>query len=171
VTQGSTGTFDVLLRESDPPPSGFLAIECRRSGPDGDYKLVFIFANPLTSVGGSSLTSGTGSVSNSQIDPNDAHNYTVNLTGVANAQVITVTLTNVADSSGNFSSSVSATMGVLIGDTNSDRFTDAVDVSQTKSQSGNAVTSSNFREDVNVDGFIDAVDVSLVKSKSGTALP
>jgi hypothetical protein len=62
-------------------------------------------------------------------------------------------------------------MDVLVGDTNADHFADAVDVSQTKSQSGNAVTGSNFREDVNVDGFVDAVDVSLVKSKSGTALP
>jgi len=67
--------------------------------------------------------------------------------------------------------SVSVPVSFLLGDTNGDRFTDAVDVSQTKSQSGNAVTSSNFREDVNVDGFIDAVDAALVKSKSGTALP
>ena len=63
------------------------------------------------------------------------------------------------DVAGNISNSVSATMAVLVGDTNADRFVDAVDVSQIKSQSGNAVTSSNFREDVNVDGFIDAVDV------------
>ncbi len=62
-------------------------------------------------------------------------------------------------------------MSVLIGDTNADGFVDAVDTSQTKSQSGNAVSASNYREDVNVDGFIDAVDVSLVKSKSGSALP
>ena len=62
-------------------------------------------------------------------------------------------------------------MGVLAADTNADRFCDAIDVSQTKSQSGKAVTGSNFREDVNVDGFIDAVDTALVKSKSGTALP
>ena len=62
-------------------------------------------------------------------------------------------------------------MSVLTGDTNADRFCDAVDVSQTKSQSGNAVVPGNFREDVNVDGFIDAVDAALVKSKSGTALP
>jgi hypothetical protein len=44
-------------------------------------------------------------------------------------------------------------MAVLTGDTNADKFTDAIDVSQVKSQSGNAVTASNFREDVNVDNF------------------
>ena len=59
---------------------------------------------------------------------------------------------------------------MLTGDTNADKFCDAVDVSQVKSESGNAVTISNFREDVNVDNFIDAVDTSLVKSYSGTAL-
>lgn len=40
-----------------------------------------------------------------------------------------------------------------------------------KSQSGAAVTNSNFREDVTADGFINSADISLVKSKSGTALP
>ena len=65
---------------------------------------------------------------------------------------------------------VSLPVGMLIGDTNADRFCDAVDVAQVKSQSGKQVTNANFREDVNVDGFIDAVDTALTKSKSGTAL-
>jgi hypothetical protein len=84
-------------------------------------------------------------------------------------QYITVQLTGVTDNNGNVGN-FSGTMGVLVGDTNADKFVDAVDVSQTKSQSGNAVTNSNFREDVNVDGFIDAIDVSLVKAQSGTVL-
>ena len=33
------------------------------------------------------------------------------------AQVVTVSLTNVSDSTGNFSSAVSASMAVLVGDT------------------------------------------------------
>jgi hypothetical protein len=84
-------------------------------------------------------------------------------------QHVTVSLTGVTDVNANVGN-FSATMGVLVGDTNADSFVDAIDVSQTKSQSGNAVSNSNFREDVNVDGFIDAIDVSLVKSKSGTVL-
>jgi hypothetical protein len=72
---------------------------------------------------------------------------------------------------GTSTTNVTIPMSILVGDTNADRFTDAVDVSQTKSQSGNGLSNSNFREDVNADGFIDAVDVALVKSKSGTALP
>jgi len=61
-------------------------------------------------------------------------------------------------------------MRVLIGDTNADRSVDSADISQVKSQSGNPITSSNFREDLNGDGFIDSADIAFVKSKSGTAL-
>ena len=46
----------------------------------------------------------------------------------------------------------------------------SADIAQTKSQSGNVATSSNFREDVNGDGFIDSADIAFVKSKSGTVL-
>ena len=95
----------------------------------------------------------------------------VNLTGVSNAQNITVTLTNVIDVAGNTSSSVSATMGVLQGDTNADGFVDSADISQTKSESGHTVTLSNFREDLTLDDFIDSADISFVKAMSGTSLP
>jgi hypothetical protein len=163
---GSAGTFDINL-----PLTGTPGIECRSGGANGDYTLVFTFVNPLTRVNGASITSGTGSVAGNNIDSSDAHNYIVNLTGVTNAQRITVSLSNVTDSAGNFSSAVSASMGVLIGDTTGDGFVNSADISQTKSQSGNAVTTANFREDVNADGFINSADISLVKSKSGTALP
>jgi Dockerin type I domain/FG-GAP repeat len=112
-----------------------------------------------------------GSVATSTIDRNDPHNYIVNLTDVTNAQVITVGVSNVTDSVGNFSSTVSASMGILAGDTNGDSVVNSADISQTKSQSGEAVTAANCREDVNIDGFINSADVSLVKSRSGTALP
>ena len=66
---------------------------------------------------------------------------------------------------------VSVPMSVLLGDTTADGFVNSADISQTKSQSGQAVGDSNFREDVNTDGFLNSADISLVKSKSGTALP
>jgi glucose/arabinose dehydrogenase len=157
--------FDVDL-----PLTGTPGTECRSGGANGNYTIVFKFAVPVSTVGNGSVAAGTGSVSSRTVDVTDARQYVVNLTGVTNIQNVTVALMNVTDVAGNIISSVSATMAVLVGDTNVDRFVDAVDVSQTKSQSGNAVNSSNFREDVNVDNFIDAVDVSLVKSKSGTAL-
>jgi hypothetical protein len=163
---GSTGTFDVAL-----PLSGNPGIECRSGGANGNYTLVFTFANTLTSVGGATVTRGTGSVSSNNIDNSDAHNYIVNLTGVTNAQYLTVGLANVHDSAGNGSNAVSASMGVLVGDTTGDGFVNSADISQTKSQSGQGITTANFREDINADGFINSTDISLVKSKSGTALP
>ena len=45
------------------------------------------------------------------------------------------------------------------------------DVSQTKLQTGNAVSGSNFREDVVVNGVINGSDVSLVRSRVGSAFP
>ena len=62
-------------------------------------------------------------------------------------------------------------MGFLIGDTTGSGEVNASDISQTKSQSGNAISASNFREDVTTNGAINSSDVSLVKSKSGGALP
>jgi hypothetical protein len=161
---GSGGTFDVDL------PLDGSGIECRSGDINNDYTLVFTFANPLTSVGGVSVTSGTGSVSGGTIGT-DAHQYIVDLTGVANAQRLTITLSNVYDVAGNISSSVSITMSLLIGDTTADGFVNSGDISQTKSQSGQNVSATNFREDVNTDGSINSGDIALVKSKSGTALP
>jgi hypothetical protein len=163
---GSAGTFDVDL-----PLTGNPGIECRTGGTTGDYTLVFTFANPLTSVDGARVTTGTGSVGSSNIDSSDAHNYIVGLTGVTNAQVITMNLTNVSDSVGNFSSAVSASMAVLIGDVNSSRRVDAADVSLVRQQTLQAVSSSNFREDINASGRIDAADVSVARQQTLTSLP
>jgi Dockerin type I domain len=154
---GSAGTFDIDLL---PPASG---IECRSGGATGDSQIVVTFAVPITFT--SASVSGTGSVAIALSSGNQAF---VNLTGVTNAQRITVTLTGAND--GTHTADVSVPMGMLLGDTNADGFVNSADISQTKSQSGNAVTGSNFREDLNADGFINSADISLVKSKSGTAL-
>jgi len=159
---GSAGTFDVDLA---------LADECRSGGANGDYTLVFSFANTLTSVSGASVTSGTASVVSSNIDSSDAHNYIVNLTGVANGQRITVGLTNVTDTVGNFSSAVSAQMGVLVGDVNGNGLVNSTDTSRVQAQSGQGITSSNFRMDVNANGLINSTDTSIVRANSGTGLP
>jgi hypothetical protein len=66
---------------------------------------------------------------------------------------------------------VPVSMGVLIGDTNANGTVSAGDVAQTKSQAGQPVTGTNFREDVNASGTITSTDVAIVKSKVGDALP
>jgi hypothetical protein len=62
-------------------------------------------------------------------------------------------------------------MGVLIGDTSGNGIVNSSDVGQTKGQSGQPVTNSNFREDVNASGTISSTDVAIVKSDVGHALP
>ena len=117
------------------PLTGNPRIECRSGSANGDDTLVFTFSNPVTNVDGAGVTSGTGSVSSSQRG-SDAHQYNVSLTGVANAQKITVTLTDVSDSAGNSSEAVSASMVVLIGDVNANGIISNSDVSATKAQVG-----------------------------------
>ncbi len=161
--QGGT-TFDINL-----PLAGSPGVECRSGGATGDYQLIFSFANPIMSVANAGVTSGTGSVSGRMIDT-DPHNYVVNVTGVSNAQVITVSLTNVTDAAGNSSNSVPVSMGVLVGDTSENGSVNSSDVSQTKENADQAVDASNFRTDINASGNITNADVELVKSMSGTSL-
>ncbi len=153
---GGAGTYDVIL------PTDGSGVECRSGGVTGDYTIVLSFANSMSSCG----TSSAGSVSSGP-NPNQC---TVALTGVPNAQDLTVTLSDAIDSTGAIGAA-STTMGVLVGDTNADASVNSADIGQTKAQSGSPVTGSNFREDVNVDGDINSADIGLVKSKSGTALP
>jgi len=160
-THGSAGSFDINL-----PLIGNPGIECRSGGINGDHSIVFTFANPLTSVSGASVTKGTGSVSSSHIDDNDGHNYIVNLTAVANAQVITISLTNVTDSVGDFSSTVPASMGVLIGDVNASGVVTSGDTNLCKAQALQPVTNANFRNDVNASGSITTGDVNIIKQNA-----
>jgi hypothetical protein len=163
---GGVSTFDVNL-----PLAGNPGIECRSGGATGDYTLVFTFANTLASVSSTTVTSGSASVVSNNIDSSDAHNYIVNLTGVTNAQYITVSLANVTDSAGNFSSAVSATMGVLIGDVNASKLVDGNDVSAVQSHTRQSVNDTNFRYDVNTSGLIDGNDVSITQAQTRTSLP
>jgi hypothetical protein len=113
------------------------------------------------------LTVGTGSVSSTS--GSGTNTITVNLTGVANAQTITVALFGVND--GANMTDVGVRMDVLLGDTTGDRAVNGLDIGQTKGQSGQSVTASNFRTDLNVSGVVNALDIGIAKQQSGTALP
>jgi hypothetical protein len=159
-THGAAGTFDIPL-----PLTGNVGIECRSGGGTNDYQMIINFLTTVT-VDSASVTSGTGSVSSFTVNGSQV---TVNLTGVINRQRILVTLFNVND--GTHVANVSVSMGVLIGDTTGNGVINSGDVSQTKSQVGQAVTTSNCREDVDAGGTITATDVAIVKSAVGTSLP
>jgi hypothetical protein len=133
--------------------------------------MVFEFANPLTSVGGATVSNGTGSVSSSAIGLNK-NEYVVNLTGVANAQYITVTLTSVLDSAGNSGTVVGPQMGVLIGDVNATGGVDGNDIAAVQAHTRQPVNSNaQARFDVNATGVIDGNDVALTQAHTRTGLP
>src|SRR6266404_9104653 len=157
---GGAGTFDVPL-----PLTGNVGVECRSGGATNDYQMIINFATSVT-VGDAAVTSGTGTVTTFSVSGSQV---TVDLTGVTNAQRITATLFNVND--GTHMGNVPVSMGVLVGDVNGNGAVNASDVSLTKSQVGQPVTGSNFREDVNANGLINSVDVAQVKANVGTALP
>jgi hypothetical protein len=159
-THGSAGPFDIDL-----PLTGAPGIECRSGGASGDHQVVVTFAVPVT-LSSANVSSGTGSLSSTTVSGNQVF---VNLTGVANAQTIAITLVNVND--GTNTGNVTIPMSVLLGDTTANGSVNSSDISQTKAQSGTVASSSNFRTDVTVNGLINSSDISTVKSKSGTALP
>jgi hypothetical protein len=165
-THGAAGAFDIAL-----PLSGAVGVECRVPGASGTHTIVITFANNLASVNSAVVTGGTGSVSSSQIGSN-SRQYVINLTGVANAQRLTVTMNNVTDSSGYTSSAIPIPIGFLQGDTNGSGGVTATDIGQVKAASGQTVDGANFRQDVNISGgSISASDIGLVKAGSGSLIP
>jgi hypothetical protein len=158
---GSAGTFDIDL-----PLTGTRGIECRAPGQTGTpgvgYKLVFTFATPMAGCG----TASTGVVGRG---PNQDQ-CSVNLTGVPNAQYITVTLNGVVNATGAIGN-VSGTMGVLIGDVNFTGGVDGNDVAAVQSHTRQSVNDTNFQYDVNATGAIDGNDVAITQGHTRTSLP
>ena len=83
-THAAAGDFDINL-----PLTGNSGIECRSGGATNDYQVVFNFPSAVT-FSSASVSAGTGSVSSSS--GSGTPTVTANLTGVTNAQRITVTL-------------------------------------------------------------------------------
>jgi uncharacterized protein DUF4394 len=162
-THGGAGTFSIPM-----PLVGQSGVE-DRVGNDGiASRHTIVISYPISPVGATASVTAhnppgaMGSLSNVSVSGND---LVVDLTGVSNQQVLTVS------TSGGSVRPLTVPIGFLVGDTNGNRSVNSTDVSQTKLQSGIAISNSNFREDVSVGGSINSSDVSQVKLQSGTALP
>jgi uncharacterized delta-60 repeat protein len=162
-THGTRGDFgiDLLLGDN-------LGVECRTGqGPSSDqHQIIFTFAVPITLSGSPTVSvsapaggtpGATASVSDSVV--------TVDLTGILNAQTLTITLTNVNDSG-----PVSVQMGVLLGDVNGDGFVLSGDYTAVRQRSGATVDETNFHYDINTDGFILSGDYTTARQQSGSHL-
>ena len=161
---GSAGTFDLPL-----PSTGTTATECRVPGANNSYELVYTLPGTVATPGRVTMTQGTA-VASSAVGP-QSNQVTVNLTGVANAQRLIVTLTGAQSNAGSTLADISAHMNVLIGDVNGSGRTDSGDVTLVQQHSVQAVSQSNFLFDVNLSGRIDSGDVTVTHSHTVTALP
>ncbi len=158
---GSDGTFDLNL-----PASGALGIDSREG--QGAHQLVFRFNNPVAS-GRAAIVAGSATLAGAPSFAGD--NLIVNLTGVADAQIITVALSDVTDAYGQTMPETMRSVGFLVGDSNGDGFVNASDALQTRIRSGQAVDNSNARVDINLDGSINTADALLVRTRSGNSVP
>jgi hypothetical protein len=152
--------------ETQLPFTGKPAIECRSGGANGDYQIVVTFSRPVT-FNSVAVTSGIASVQSTS--GNNSSALTINLTGVADAQTLIVTLSEV--NYGGNTGDITIPVSFLVGDTNGNGTVNASDVIETKAQSGQPLTNSNFREDITVNGSINTSDISLVKAHAGASLP
>lgn len=158
---GAAGVFDLPL-----PFPPILGIEPRSGGTAGAHTVVVRFTIPVF-ASGASVSSGQGSVGS--MSGNGSDTLVLNLTGVANAQRLTVTLDNV--NNGSTAGDVAISMGLLLGDINGTGTITSSDIGQAKSLSGQTANATNFPADLNVSGSINATDVGLAKSNSGMSLP
>ncbi|MDQ6626357.1 MAG: PKD domain-containing protein, partial [Verrucomicrobiota bacterium] len=160
------GNFDVVL-----PLTGTPATEPRSGGAQGNHTIVIGFENTLASVGSVTATAQTQSgtqpvtVTSSNIGT-DPHQFIVNLSGVPDVSIVTVTLTNAADSKG-ATGTVAVKMGALYGDGNGDGTVNAADATQTRNLSGQIASGSSFRTDYNLDGVTNSADSTVTRNGSG----
>lgn len=155
------GPFDINL-----PLSGNVGVECRRSSANNDHQIILTFSGPVTSVGSMNLSATKGgSVSNTTIN---GATVTIDLTGVANEQIISLDVLQATNGTETTSSSVS--MGVLLGDVNGDGTVNSGDATVVRSRSGRDTDATNFRADVNSDGGVNSADATIVRGRSGTTI-
>ncbi len=161
-THGASGVFNLSL-----PTTGATGIECRAPGPGMSHQLILTFPQPVT-VGGLSLVS-----SDSQASGNytvDGQVVTLNLSAVANAQRLGITLNNVT--MGAIQGSVPISLGLLLGDSTRNGIVASSDISLAKSLSGQPVSGANFASDVTANGgSINSSDITIVKAQAGRQLP
>ncbi len=162
-THGAAGVFDIPM-----PLTGPTGVECRVGNGNvaGTHTIVLSYttspAGATASVIAHNPMPATGSVSSVTFSGND---MIVNLTGVTDAQVLTLT------TSGGTVSPATVPIGFLVGDTNADRVVNSGDGTQTRNRSGLPLDATNFRSDVTADGFINTGDSTVIRNHSGGFIP
>jgi hypothetical protein len=157
-THGAAGTFDLAI-DTTQPIGGAVTVEPREIGTG--HLIVFQFSGAVTAPGTVSSTAGAATAAMS------GNEVRVTLTGIADNSRATVSLANVNNAGVN----VSASLGFLLGDVNSNRALTASDIAAVKGKQGSAVNASTFIYDADTSGTIGAADVADAKGKPGSRIP
>jgi hypothetical protein len=157
---GAAGTFSIplLLVPTTNPTTEM------RQGPTAT--IVFTFDKPVTGAT-ATITEGAAAAGASTFSGNDV---IVPLTGVANAQYVTISLSNVTSADGGTGGSASVRVGFLLGDVNQNRVVTVADLGLVNAQLAQFVTAANFIYDVNVSGTLSVADKGITNTKLTTAL-
>jgi hypothetical protein len=95
----------------------------------------------------------------------------VALSSVANAQYVTLSLTNIASSDGGSGGSASVRIGFLAGDVNQNRVVTPSDLLSVHAQLAQGVTASNYLKDVNASGAVTVADKGITNANLTRSLP
>jgi hypothetical protein len=157
---GTAGTFDLALGNTPSDP-----VTEPRLGPS--HTIVFTFDATVTAgaaaVSEGIATAGTLVFSGAEM--------IVPLTGVSDAQYVTITVSNVVTSGGGAGGSGSARIGFLAGDVNQNRVVTLADLGLVNAQLAQLVTPSNYLKDVNASGTLSLADKGLTNARLTQALP
>ena len=152
--------FDLPL-----PQSGAGGIECRN--PSIGLTIVVAFDRPVT-AGSASVSAGTATVDGTPTFTGNT--MSVRLSGVANAQAITLALSDVTDHAAGVLAAAAVSFRVLHGDVNGNGAVSAADVNLVKSRLNQTVTYATYRADVSADNAVSVTDVNAVIAKVNTTV-
>jgi hypothetical protein len=156
---GVAGTFDLMLSPNAATPT----VEPRQGA---SATIVFTFDKPV-SAANAAVTEGVGTAGLPTIGGNTV---AVALTGVTNAQWVTVTLTDVASADGGTGGAAAVRIGFLLGDVSGNRVVTVADLGQVNAQIAQVVGAGNFLRDVNASGTLTVADKGIANTQITKAL-
>jgi hypothetical protein len=178
---------DRIGRITTPPPAMLTAVSRKVHGAAGtfDLPLSLIATNPTTEPRQSSTSTLVMSFDTAVVSANAAitegtatvgvltfggTDVIVPLTGVADQQYVTISLTNVS-SALVVGGSTSIRLGFLRGDVSGNRVVTVSDLAQVNAQLAQTVTATNFLKDVNASGTLSVADKAITNANLTRALP
>ncbi len=150
---GGAGTFDLPLGVVVTNPTTE-----PRAGPA--HAIVFTFLDAVTSAGTVAVTEGTAAAGTPTFSGNQV---TVPLTGVTDAQYVTLTVSNVALAGGGTGAGT-VRIGFLVGDVSQNRVVTVGDLAQVNAQLAQPVTAANYLADINANGTLTVADKGLTNA-------